>query len=227
MATEINVWLPVLSGLITGGIALMGIYLAHRFTLVREQRAVQEKREAERYFIATELIFLLERFADACMQPAYDEGYYSNGEFKYVSSPRPELDFSGVTGDWRCLPYSLVYRLRELPALIEHSQRLVSDTFENVNDPTDPDEGLFVRRDQSARLGLKAIILALRLRKLCSMPTGTMTTGRFSAWPSLWQVLRMNRQTQWAIAMAHRQQQSANNPPATSAVNFITSREKL
>jgi len=145
------------------------------------------------------------------VRPAHDEGEYEGGEFKYVASDQPVLDYSGVTGDWRFLPPVLVYRLRELPALIEHSVRIVNETFAEDN-PTDPTEGLFARQYQSARLGLKALFLALRLRRMCSMPPSRMVTGRFSAGASLWRVWRSHRHTLWLETLAYRRQPVPGSP---------------
>lgn len=207
MVNDMTAWLPViLSGLgIVGTLAgaLGGQWLSHRFALKREEKQASEKQGRERYFLACELIFLLERFAEASVQPAHDEGEYEGGEFKYVCSDRPVLDYVGITGDWRYLPPVLVYRLRELRALIEHSERIVSETFNN-DFPLDPTEGLFARQYQSARLGLKALFLALRLRQLCGMPPSRMITGRFSAGASLWRVWRSHRHTLWLETLAHR-----------------------
>lgn len=209
MTNDMTAWLPViLSGLgIIGtlGGAFGGQWLSHCFALKREQQQALEKMSRERYFLASELVFLLERFAEANVQPAHDEGEYEGGEFKYVVSDRPVLDYGGVTGDWRYLPPVLVYRLRELPALIEHSERIVSETFNN-DFPLDPTEGLFARRYQSAKLGLKALLLALRLRQLCGMPQSRMVTGRFSTVVSLWRVWRSHRHTLWLETLAHRRQ---------------------
>ena len=215
MAVNMSAWVPVIiSGLgIVGtlGGALGGQWLSHRFALKREEKQAKEKQGRERYFLDSELVFLLERFAEASVQPAHDEGEYEGGEYKCMASERPVLDYGGVTGDWRFLPPALVYRLRELPALIEHSERIVNETFNN-DFPLDSTEGLFVRQYQSARMGLKALFLALRLRRLCSMPPSRMVTGRFSTGASLWSVWRSHRHTLWLETLAHRRQPVPGSP---------------
>ncbi len=44
------------------GITLTGIWLTHYFTLKRE-RASEDKMKKELHYIATELVFMLERYA--------------------------------------------------------------------------------------------------------------------------------------------------------------------
>lgn len=48
------------------GAVIAAVILTHRFTLKREKQASQAKMVRERYFIATELVFLLDRFAGQC-----------------------------------------------------------------------------------------------------------------------------------------------------------------
>ena len=56
------------------GAALGGVALTHYFTRKREERAAEAKQASERLFIATELVFLLEQFAEACAGVATDHG---------------------------------------------------------------------------------------------------------------------------------------------------------
>ncbi|MCS6040301.1 hypothetical protein LNP20_30020 [Klebsiella pneumoniae subsp. pneumoniae] len=81
MADGISVWVPVIStlsgGILTGSIALLVSRLNHRYAGEREALAAAERHrhelkiaqellDKERLFIATELIFLLEQFAEGC-----------------------------------------------------------------------------------------------------------------------------------------------------------------
>lgn len=63
----ISVWVPVISA----GAGILGAlgsqWLSHIFITKREKRSSDEKLNRERYFIATEIVFLLERFAQACV----------------------------------------------------------------------------------------------------------------------------------------------------------------
>jgi len=58
-----GIWGNVAIGLITAGAAIAAVMLTHRFTLKREKQASEDWLQRERYFIATELVFMLERFA--------------------------------------------------------------------------------------------------------------------------------------------------------------------
>ena len=59
-----GIWGNVATGLITAGAAVAAVMLTHKFTLRRERSASEDKQKRERYFIATELVFLLERFSE-------------------------------------------------------------------------------------------------------------------------------------------------------------------
>ncbi len=63
------------TGLLTAGAAIAAVMLTHRFTLHREKLASEKKLVQERLFISTELVFMLEQFAESCASVATDWGY--------------------------------------------------------------------------------------------------------------------------------------------------------
>ena len=69
-----SLWPQIITAVSSAGAALGGVYLAHYFTRRREERAAAVKLASERLFIATELVFLLEQFAEGCTRLATDSG---------------------------------------------------------------------------------------------------------------------------------------------------------
>ncbi|EFI2178131.1 hypothetical protein GUU61_23435, partial [Escherichia coli] len=69
-----NVATGLITGLLTGGITLTGIWLTHYFTLKRERQASEDKMKKELHYIATELVFMLERYAEGCFRVVTDDG---------------------------------------------------------------------------------------------------------------------------------------------------------
>lgn len=197
-----NVATGLITGLLTGGIALTGIWLTHRFTLRREQKASEDKLQKERYFIATELVFLLEQFAEGCGSVATDRGYKDHDGISVPGSTAPELDYSVVTGDWRALPAVLMYRSRELPVLISSARRTVRDVDSFA---PDYEEFFSERHYQYTRLGLKAIILARRIRKLVGFPEARLDASPWSAQQVLWKEWRLERARRSVQARLHAQ----------------------
>lgn len=207
MTQTFAVWLPVIStlagGVLTGGVAILVTKLNHRYAREREEKAAEEKKryeqriiddknEKELLFIATEMVFHLERFAELCVKVATDTGYEdSSGITRY--SVRPEdLSLTDISGDWRVLPRQLMYRIRELPVLQNSADRAIS-VAEEHDDPPDYDDTFYARRYQYTRLGLKAIILARRVRKLVYLPDTRLDATPWSAQPVLWQLWRLER----------------------------------
>ncbi len=185
-----GIWGSVATGLITAGAAIAAVMLTHRFTRKREKQASEDKLVRERYFISTELIFLLEEFAEGCARVATDNGHENNKHVTAPSAPQPELSYSAVTGDWRVLPFRLMYKLRELPVLKTESDRTI-DAADFI--PPEFDEFFEARQYEFTRLGLKAIILARRLRKLASFPESRLNVMPWSAQRVLWNVWRLHR----------------------------------
>ncbi|WP_308538896.1 hypothetical protein [uncultured Pantoea sp.] len=191
-----GIWGNVATGLITAGAAIAAVMLTHRFTLKREKLAAQDKRQQEQHFIATELVFLLEQFAEGCAVVALDNGL----EHEHATAPTsslPEFDYSTVTGDWRTLPVRLMYQLRELPVLISESDRVI-DAADFIG--PDYDDFFEARQYEYTRLGLKAVILAHRLRRLARFPESRLNATPSSAQRVLWNDWRLERKRRFAQA---------------------------
>lgn len=240
MTQTFSVWLPVIStlagGVLAGGVAILVTKLNHRYAREREENAAEEKKryeqkiteaknEKELLFIATELVFHLERFAELCVNLATDAGYEDNSGITRFSVIAEDLSLSQISGDWRVLPRQLMYRIRELPVLQNSADRAISAAAAH-DDPPDFDDTFYARRYQYAWLGLKTIILARRVRKLVELPGTRLDATPWSAQPVLWQLWRQERkrrarihtqiQNQRALAELQKSKYAINKNSAPS-----------
>lgn len=201
MAEGFSEWLPVIStlagGVLAFGAALVVNKVNHRYALEREARAAterqrhemkvaQDKLERERYFISTELIFQLERFGEDCVAAAWDYGEKEDESgIASADSDIPSISFSAITGDWRALPPPLMFRIRELDVQLAESRNALSIERENDAEPH-LIEFFFWRRRYATRLGIKAFLLAAKLRKLNGIPKMKGTRSDWFAPRNLW-----------------------------------------
>lgn len=163
-----SLWPQIITAVSSIGAAMGAVVLTHHFTHKREERAAAAKRDSERLYIATELVFLLERFAQHCASAAtatieYDQDGKGEAEFCL-----PKIDYSSVSGDWRSLPPELMYRISELSVLSHEAFRAVNTTFHE--DTPYGGAGEFALHDEAARMGIKALRLSRRMRMLCNLP---------------------------------------------------------
>lgn len=192
----------IITAVASVGAALGGVGLTHYFTRKREERAAAAKQSSERLFIATELVFLLEQFAEACASVATDQGYLNQDRITVPETTVPNLSYDAVTGDWRALSAKLMYRIRELPMIQREADRAI-DAAEAY--PPDYDEFFEVRQYQYIRLGLKAIIQARRLRQFAGLPNTRLDASPWSAQNVLWKEWRLER-TRRSVQATLRQQ---------------------
>ncbi|HDO7154507.1 hypothetical protein ACSFCW_22040 [Yokenella regensburgei] len=200
-------WMPVIStlagGVLAGCVALLVSWVNHRYAREREaaaaaerlrheQQLTEDKRQKELLYISTELVFVLERFAEGCAKVASDDGERDTQDFMRATQIRPELDLNVITGDWRALGPGLTYAIRELPVLKEWSDREIAG-MEESEGPPDYTNTMLERKYLYARLGLKAILQARRLRKLARLPDTRLDASKWSAQPVLWRVWRYER----------------------------------
>lgn len=223
MTDGLSVWIPVVSaltgGMLAGGVALLVSWQNHRYAREREeksvadrlrheQRVTEEKKEKELLFIATELVFHLERFAEQCVRVATDAGYEDGGGVTRFSVVPGDLSFTDITGDWRVLPRQLMYRIRELPVLQNSADRAIRSAAEH-DDPPDYSDTYDERRYQYTWLGLKTIILARRVRKLAGLPGTRLDATLWSAQPVLWQLWRQERKRRAGIHILNQRAMAA------------------
>lgn len=211
----LSVWIPVVSaltgGVLAGSVALLVSWQNHRYAREREeksaadrlrheQKVTEEKKEKELLFIATELVFILEQFAEGCARVATDTGHTDAQDYTRSNEISPEIDLSVVAGDWRVLSSRLMYAIREIPVLQKGADRLISATEEN-DDPPAYSRTFRERQYQYARLGLRAMIQARRLRKEADLSATRLDATEWSAQPVLWNVWRQQRKwrAQWSI----------------------------
>ena len=200
MADGITVWVPIVTALAGIGGALGGQYVSHILARKREEASAERKHHDELVFITTELVFLLEDFAEGCALVATDNGMEDQQGISITTTNRPELELSQVTGDWRALPLTLMYRIRELPILLNEAGKRVDSVYDN-DSPPDYSFMFWERQYQYTRLGLKALLTARRLRKLAGLPPTRLDATPWSAQPVLWETWRRARKR---IAEAQR-----------------------
>lgn len=193
-------------------------WVNHRYARVLETIAAEErqrhelsisedKKEKELLFIATELVFLLEDFAEKCALATADNGE-GNQEGSNVATELPPR-FSSDSGDWCVVPEKLMYSIRKLPALVMDAGKYISSAYENDR-PPDYSRAFRERQYQYSRPGLKAAFAAIRLRKIAGLPPTRIDITDWSILPMLWQLWKQERQRRTQIHV-QRQRDIAEN----------------
>lgn len=178
-----SLWPQIITSVSSIAAAVGAVFLTHHFTLKREKRMAASKQESERLYISTELVFLLERFAQKCLPAAQDKGERDDDARYKANFHIPELSYASVSGDWRSLPPELLYQIQQLEVIREEGVSAVSSAF--IESSPYDDDGIVELNNQASRLGIRAIRLSRRLRRLCSMPADRLEDRKWSLWPQL------------------------------------------
>ncbi|MGP2817253.1 hypothetical protein [Serratia marcescens] len=198
-----DLWPQIITGVLSAGAALGGVWLTHYFARRREERAAAAKLASERYFIATELVFKLEDFAEAYAAVAEDDGEPDERGYSRATYRVQQIEFDDVTGDWRALPASVMYRVLEFHVLQPEASGMIAHAFEH-DSPPDFSWGFRERQYQYARLGLRALFLAKRLRKITGMPSSRLDKYDWSPQKRMWQCWRKERKSRHKQRLAER-----------------------
>ncbi|MGE6304563.1 hypothetical protein [Serratia liquefaciens] len=187
-----GLWPQIITAVASIGGVLSGVSLTHHYTRKREEAAAERKMAAERYFIATELVFKLEDYAEMCAEVSQDDGRRDEGDEYRPTVSVYSLEFDDVTGDWRTLPPPVMYRVREMIVLQAEARGSINFHYD-VDTSSRHDTFYRERKYQYAHLGLRALLLAKRLRKLTGMPSSRLDKYHWSAQQTLWQGWREGR----------------------------------
>lgn len=187
-----SLWPQIITAVSSIGAALGGVHLTHHYARSREEKAAAAKREAELYFISTELVFRLERFAQECAEVVQDEGEEDDKGYTRPTVRAEAFAPEDIAGDWRVLPARILYRIRELTVLIPEANRYIS-VVQEFDTPPDWQCTFQERRYQYSRLGMKAVLLSKRLRQLNHMPSSRLDASKWSAQSVLWEQWRRGR----------------------------------
>jgi len=184
-----SLWPQIITAVSSAGAALGGVCLTHRFTRRREERAAADKAAAERLYLATELVFLLESYASD-----WAHLRWSNIISLLKDNQIPSLDLSGAKGDWRVLRPRQIFRIRSLEA--EHEALVLR--IQQL-EPTD------IRENHTLTLecfntGLRAFLMAAKLRRDAGLPDSVRLRDRYG---SFWS-LRESRCRYWTSEVAMR-----------------------
>ena len=206
MTDSPDLWPQIITGIFTAGAALGAVWLTHHFTYRREEKAAAAELVRARVFIATELVFLLEKFAESCADVATDTGEENDDPqpIRESTVDYPELSYQDVAGDWLVLQPRLMYCIRELPVLQSEARKAIAYVKE-ADFPGDYSEYFRERRYQYDRLGLRAIIQVRRLRKMAGFPETRLAATYWSAQPVLWEVWRIERRRRAKEAAENRE----------------------
>lgn len=186
-----SLWPQIITAVSSIGAALGGVSLTHHYTRRREERNVADKAAAERLYIVTELVFLLERYASSWKYARWD----SLGEF-FEDNSIPALDLSSVRGDWRVISSRLIFRVRSLEA----GQSALVLHLEQTKFPVTLREQheLYLECIQT---GLHAFLLAAKLRREAGLPDSAQLSGKSG---TFWQLL-YKRRKHWKTELVHRE----------------------
>lgn len=111
------------------------------------------------------------------------EGDFSCGINSWQHATAASPPDSGAA--WSVLPAALMYRIRELPILVNEADKYVASVWEHDWSP-DYSRTFEERQYQYARAGLKALFSAIRLRRLVGLPGTRLNATPWSAQPKLW-----------------------------------------
>lgn len=183
MPTEWN-FVPSIISAVSG---LGGVWLGGYLTWRRESNRESTRAAKEAIYLAILVIAHLERFANECLQVAFDdgttEGRPAGGDYHAETVENPTFNPLTFDVDWKVLPSDLMYGILNLPYQNEQlANRLGSMRYD---DPPDYTDYFWERQTCFAELGLEVSALCTKLRLHANLPIEVPKIGEWNRDDSL------------------------------------------
>lgn len=159
---------------ISAAAGLTGVWLGGRLNWQREEARERARDTKEVSYLAILVVAHLERFANACVHVALDDGTEegrpagSGGCWAPTVRP-PTFDPLSFDVNWKSLPADLMYDILGMPYRIEQLQQEIASVYE-YDDPPDYGEYFWARQNGYSVLGLEFSELGRRLREHAYLP---------------------------------------------------------
>jgi hypothetical protein len=169
---------------ITAAAGLGGVWLGGRLTWKREEARDRERNNKEMSYLAILVVAHLDRFANACLYVALDDGTEEGlpagtGGYCAPTVTPPTFDPLAFDVNWKALPAHLMYDILGMPYRIEQLHHHLQGTWE-FDDPPDYGEFFWARQYGYADLGLEVSELARLLREHAALPVAPRVPGSWN-----------------------------------------------
>jgi hypothetical protein len=172
----------IIQSLISASAGLAGVGLGAYLTYAREEAKELVRRHEETSYLAIFVISHLDRFANACVDVAYDDGTEegrpagSGGSHK-ITVQAPTFDPLLLNVNWKVLPADLMYGILGFPYRLEQLEHHIKT--DGFDDPPEHCEFFWARQAGYAAIGLEASALSQKLRSHAKLPPWPV---EFGAW---------------------------------------------
>lgn len=177
---------------ISAAAGLAGVWLGGHITSKREEAKESERKMKETSLLAIFVVAHLDRFANACVAVAFDDGTEEGrpagtGGCHAVTVQSPTFDPLVLDVNWKVLPADLMYGILGLPYRTEQLQHHINT--EGYDDPPEHYEFFWARQSGYAALGLEVSALAKKLREHAKLPAVPEESGSWNRDLELKQVI--------------------------------------
>ena len=152
---------------------LIGVCLGFVLGIFKDWYLQYSKRKKEYEYLSIRVVCELDRFIYGCIDVINDNGtvcgQYDKNGYAIVQVEPPSFDPYKLDVEWKSLPHKMMYEILNFPNKIENANEIISATFDN-DDPPTYDRGFDARYFHYTELGLQALEIARKLRKLAGLP---------------------------------------------------------
>ncbi|WP_318465704.1 hypothetical protein [Photobacterium leiognathi] len=151
-------------------VAILGGLAAFLLNFVKDKKTEQTSKTVSIHYLAIIITASLERFITDSMSVVYDNGRCDKDGYRYTTVSTPTFSPLEYDVEWKALNHELLYDIFIFSQLITDVDNNIAAVYEYSSMPPDFESFYDARIAHYAALGLIAIDLVERLRKVGNLP---------------------------------------------------------
>lgn len=153
---------------------IIGVVVGALLTTANDWWFEHRRRKKDLAYLATVVVCIFERFVERCIEVARDDGLcYGKRDKEGCRAPQvkhPTIDLYSIDVEWKSLPPKLMYEILNFTTLVEGAKSYISFVIDTEAFPPDYEEYFEYSAVKFSELGLKAIDISYKLRKIGQLP---------------------------------------------------------
>ena len=153
---------------------LIGVVVGALLATAKDWWFEYRRRRKNLEYLSILVVSIFDHFVAGCIEVCRDDGLAHGSRDEHgCKAPQvdtPKLELLAIDVDWKSLPSSLMYEILNFPTLVDNANSYIYSIVEFVAGPPDYEEFFEDRAEQYSELGLRAMEISTKLRKLCKLP---------------------------------------------------------
>ena len=149
---------------------LIGVVVGSLLSTANDWWFENRSRQKNLEYLSIRIVSIFDHFINSCLDVCRDDGLLNNDGYRVPQVDTPKLDLSTLDVEWKSVPTNYLYEILNFPSLIDDANSYIISIVDHVAGPPDYKEAFEARIEKFSNLGLQALDISEKLRKIANLP---------------------------------------------------------